>query len=142
MLDLGWLGRKIVSLKVSPNECRFRQGVDLTRKSHFNSLSVLSCSFAVQQYPFIFKFYCIVSKTIMSLQVMELESGVRKRARGVLELSATHAAIKSSTCSPTLAKIRVGLRTLSLSSKGKCVCGHLSLDAVSIHLHQFLYVGA
>nr|XP_034839520.1 vacuolar protein sorting-associated protein 13B [Maniola hyperantus] len=57
-------------------------------------------------------------------KIMEVE-GSRKRSRGILELMATDAVIKSSVCSPTLLRLKMGTRNLVLSSHGRCVCGHL-----------------
>ncbi|XP_052752571.1 intermembrane lipid transfer protein VPS13B isoform X4 [Galleria mellonella] len=58
-------------------------------------------------------------------KVMEVDSSTRKRARGVLELSASHAAIKSCVCAPTTLRVRLGARALTLKSHGRCTCGHL-----------------
>ncbi|XP_059059916.1 intermembrane lipid transfer protein VPS13B [Achroia grisella] len=57
-------------------------------------------------------------------KVMEADSSTKKRARGVLELSASHAAIKSSMCAPTVFRMRLAARALTLSSHGRCTCGH------------------
>ncbi|XP_028176967.1 uncharacterized protein LOC114364842 [Ostrinia furnacalis] len=84
-------------------------------------------------------FVAYLDDVSLVFKVMELESGVRKRARPVLELSATHAAIKSSIRSPTLIKLRIGFRSISLFSRGKCVCGHLSLDALKDEPTSYLH---
>ncbi|XP_060809400.1 uncharacterized protein LOC106130565 isoform X3 [Amyelois transitella] len=65
----------------------------------------------------------------LAYKIMELEATSRKRARSILEFSAIHAAIKSSICSPTTLRVRFGARLLTLSSHGKCVCGHVDLNA-------------
>ncbi|KAM3969019.1 vacuolar protein sorting 13B [Aphomia sociella] len=57
-------------------------------------------------------------------KIMEVDSSTRKRARGVLELSAYQAAVKSSVCAPTTLRMRVGARELTLKSHGRCTCGH------------------
>ncbi|XP_068617900.1 intermembrane lipid transfer protein VPS13B isoform X2 [Battus philenor] len=59
-----------------------------------------------------------------TLKVMEAEVGGRRRARGVLELEATHAAVRSYMCAPTTLRLRAGARLLVLRAQGKCVCGH------------------
>ncbi|CAH0716660.1 unnamed protein product, partial [Brenthis ino] len=73
-------------------------------------------------------------------KIMELEAANRKRARGILELMATDAVIKSSMCSPTLLRVKLGTRLLTLSSHGKCVCGVLDasvrLDQPTIYLKK------
>lgn len=56
---------------------------------------------------------------------MELDSSNRKRARGILELTATDAVVKSSICVPTLLRLKFGARFLTLKAHGKCVCGLL-----------------
>ncbi|KAJ0183610.1 hypothetical protein K1T71_000033 [Dendrolimus kikuchii] len=58
-------------------------------------------------------------------KVMEFEGNTRKRARVVLELTASHAAVKSAICSPTTMNLKFGTRDLKLCSHGKCVCGYL-----------------
>ncbi|XP_045784582.1 vacuolar protein sorting-associated protein 13B [Maniola jurtina] len=58
-------------------------------------------------------------------KIMEVEGSSRKRSRGILELMASDAVIKSSGCSPTLLRLKMGTRNLVLSSHGRCVCGHL-----------------
>ncbi|XP_037868646.1 uncharacterized protein LOC101746464 isoform X2 [Bombyx mori] len=58
-------------------------------------------------------------------KVMESESSTRKRSRGVLELCASHGAIKSYVCRPTSFRMQMATRTLTIKSSGRCVCGHL-----------------
>ncbi|XP_053623621.1 uncharacterized protein Vps13B [Plodia interpunctella] len=65
----------------------------------------------------------------LAYKIMEMESSTRKRARSILELSAVHAAVKSSICAPTTMRVRFGTRLLTLCSHGKCVCGHLDINA-------------
>ncbi|CAG9558247.1 unnamed protein product [Danaus chrysippus] len=64
-------------------------------------------------------------------KIMEVESNNRKRARGVLELNCIDAVIKSSLCSPTLIRVRVGAKTVTIQSIGKCVCGHIDINAAN-----------
>ncbi|KAI8430532.1 hypothetical protein MSG28_000769 [Choristoneura fumiferana] len=64
-------------------------------------------------------------------KVLEIEGGSRKRARGVLELSAAHAAARAALCAPTALRVRFGARTLRLASHGKCVCGMQNLEALN-----------
>ncbi|RVE51489.1 hypothetical protein evm_003890 [Chilo suppressalis] len=58
------------------------------------------------------------------LKMMEVEGGTRKRARALLEVSASHAAIKVTARAPTMMRARLGLRNITLAARGKCVCGH------------------
>ncbi|XP_041987845.1 vacuolar protein sorting-associated protein 13B isoform X2 [Aricia agestis] len=58
------------------------------------------------------------------LKVMENEGTSRKRARGILELLASDAVVKTYTCFPSTLRVKIGTRYLTLSSYGKCVCGH------------------
>lgn len=69
---------------------------------------------------------------------METESNQRRRARCVLELSASYAAIKSWICSPTTLRVRFGARDLGLHSFGKCVCNHRNFNAVSNIISKYL----
>ncbi|XP_075990406.1 vacuolar protein sorting 13B isoform X2 [Anticarsia gemmatalis] len=62
-------------------------------------------------------------------KIMEVEGTNRKRARGVLELAATHAAVKSYACLPTTMRVRLGARDVSLKSHGKCVCGFSNYES-------------
>ncbi|KAG6459378.1 hypothetical protein O3G_MSEX011352 [Manduca sexta] len=75
------------------------------------------------------------------LKLMELDGGSRKRSRGVLELSATHAAMKSYICSPTTLRVRIATRALTVLSHGKCACGHLDYEAANdeptVYLKRF-----
>ncbi|XP_063545729.1 uncharacterized protein LOC134753720 [Cydia strobilella] len=64
-------------------------------------------------------------------KVMEAEGSARKRARGVMELSAFHAAARAAMCAPTTLRVRVGVRQLRLLSRGKCICGHQDLNAMN-----------
>ncbi|XP_063374098.1 intermembrane lipid transfer protein VPS13B [Cydia amplana] len=64
-------------------------------------------------------------------KVMEAEGSARKRARGVMELSAYHAAARAALCAPTTLRVRVGVRQLRLLSRGKCICGHQELNAIN-----------
>ncbi|XP_063394354.1 intermembrane lipid transfer protein VPS13B [Cydia fagiglandana] len=64
-------------------------------------------------------------------KVMEAEGSARKRARGVIELSAYHAAARAALCAPTTLRVRVGVRQLRLLSRGKCICGHQNLNTIN-----------
>ncbi|CAH0578321.1 unnamed protein product [Chrysodeixis includens] len=71
-------------------------------------------------------FTAYLDEVSLVFKVMESESNHRRRARGVLEVCASYAAIKSSICSPTSLRVRFGTRELELQSYGKCVCGYLN----------------
>ncbi|XP_050683023.1 uncharacterized protein LOC126978332 [Leptidea sinapis] len=62
-------------------------------------------------------------------KVMEMESSSRKRARGIIELSAADVVIRSSLCVPTLIRVKLGARRIALTSRGRCVCGHSDMNA-------------
>ncbi|XP_063634454.1 uncharacterized protein LOC134805094 [Cydia splendana] len=64
-------------------------------------------------------------------KVMEAEGSARKRARGVMELSAYHAAARAALCAPTTLRVRVGVRQLRLLSRGRCICGHQNLNTIN-----------
>lgn len=61
--------------------------------------------------------------------------GGKKRARGVLELCADYMALKGLIKAPTLMQSNFGIRSITLKSDGKCVCGHLDMQTVSIITH-------
>ncbi|XP_038216589.1 uncharacterized protein LOC119835687 [Zerene cesonia] len=75
-------------------------------------------------------FTAYLEHVALVFKVMEIEGG-RKRARGVLEVSATDAVAKSSVCSPSTLRVQVGARRLALLSHGRCVCGHVGVDALN-----------
>ncbi|KAL4717819.1 hypothetical protein ACJJTC_000968 [Scirpophaga incertulas] len=68
-------------------------------------------------------FVAYLDDVSLVFKVMELDSNLRRRARNILELRATHAAVKSTMRAPTLRHVCVGLRTITLLSRGKCICG-------------------
>ncbi|CAG4977886.1 unnamed protein product [Colias eurytheme] len=75
-------------------------------------------------------FTAYLEHVALVFKVMEVDGG-RKRARGVLEVSATDAVVKSSVCSPTTLRVQFGARELALVSHGRCVCGHVGVDALN-----------
>ncbi|XP_013161876.1 PREDICTED: vacuolar protein sorting-associated protein 13B-like [Papilio xuthus] len=60
-----------------------------------------------------------------TFKMMETDMNGKRRARPVLQLVATHTAVKFSKCAPTSLRLRAGARLLELRAHGKCVCGQL-----------------
>ncbi|XP_013145000.1 PREDICTED: vacuolar protein sorting-associated protein 13B-like [Papilio polytes] len=60
-----------------------------------------------------------------TFKMMETDMSGKRRARPVLQLVATHTAVKFSKCAPTSLRVRIGARLLELRAHGKCVCGQL-----------------
>ncbi|XP_052746449.1 intermembrane lipid transfer protein VPS13B isoform X2 [Bicyclus anynana] len=58
------------------------------------------------------------------LKIMERESSGRKRSRAILEVTATDAVVGCSMCLPTSLLIKTGARSLTVASRGRCVCGY------------------
>ncbi|XP_072931388.1 intermembrane lipid transfer protein VPS13B isoform X3 [Epargyreus clarus] len=82
-----------------------------------------------RQFPILFSAF--LDKLSFVFKVMETEPGSsRKRARPLLELSATYGAVTYLVCAPTTLRVRAGARTLLLVSHGKCTCGHTDLNAL------------
>ncbi|XP_061707410.1 intermembrane lipid transfer protein VPS13B isoform X2 [Cydia pomonella] len=77
------------------------------------------------------QFSAYLDHVSLVFKVMEAEGSARKRARGVMELSACHAAARAALCAPTTLRVRVGMRQLRLLSRGKCICGHQDLNAIN-----------
>ncbi|CAK1554618.1 unnamed protein product [Leptosia nina] len=74
-------------------------------------------------------FTVYLEQVALVFKVLEEEFG-RQRSRNILSLSAKHAVVKGSICSPTLLRVKFGARDVSLSSNGRCVCGHDNINTI------------
>ncbi|KAJ2954658.1 hypothetical protein O0L34_g2954 [Tuta absoluta] len=67
----------------------------------------------------------------LALKTLETEANNKKRPRSILELTASHIAVKTSLCVPTFLRIKVGIRYLDFHSVGKCPCGHSNSNTIA-----------
>ncbi|XP_045489894.1 vacuolar protein sorting-associated protein 13B isoform X1 [Pieris rapae] len=74
-------------------------------------------------------FVIYLEQVALGFKVLETELG-RQRSRNILSLSAKDAVLKGSICSPTMLRVKFGARDVSLSSRGRCVCGYDNINTM------------